>query len=62
MRRPTPYNLPKAIAAARQSEVIKKQQVELLPTKEKDANVDRIAAKKRDQERVSGKERRLQRV
>ena len=38
-------DLQKAIAAARQSEVIKKQQVELRPTKEKDANVDRIAAK-----------------
>ncbi|KAM7314768.1 uncharacterized protein ISCGN_004552 [Ixodes scapularis] len=38
-------DLQKAIAAARQSEVIKKQQVELRPTKEKDASVDRIAAK-----------------
>ncbi|KAM7281966.1 uncharacterized protein ISCGN_002124 [Ixodes scapularis] len=38
-------DLQKAITAARQSEVIKKQQAELRPTKEKDANVDRIAAK-----------------
>ncbi|CAN7994119.1 unnamed protein product, partial [Ixodes pacificus] len=38
-------DLQRSIAAARLSEVIKKTQVELRPTKEKDANVDRIAAK-----------------